>query len=236
MQAIKFLEKLRSLDLVVFTLIDAEQILDKSRAYIRLYLHRLERRGLIFRIEKNKYALKGTNPLLIVTKITKPSYVSFLFALYIQHLTTQIPIKIQVVSPVSKKPLKFENYDFEFIKFPAHRIFGYYKYRLGGGYIFLANKEKTIIDCLYLQKSVSISDINTALSSCDTTKLMNYAKRMNSTVLIQRLGYLLDLNHVKVPVSFTKLIGKNDALLSSLLPKKGIKNTKWKVIANEVLE
>lgn len=236
MQAISFLDKLRSLDRLVFTINDAEQVLDKPRPYLRLYLHRLEKRGLIFRVEKNKYALKGINPLLIITKIAKPSYISFLFALYTHHLTTQIPIKIQIVSPVSKKPLTFENHEFEFIRFPAGRIFGYYKYRLEGGYTFLADKEKTIIDCLYLQKSVSISDINTALPSCDKKKLLDYAKRMKSTVLIQRLGYLMDLNHVRVPVSFNKLIGKNNILLNHLLPKKGIKNTKWKIIVNEVLE
>jgi predicted transcriptional regulator of viral defense system len=236
MQAINFLDKLRSLDLLVFTLVDAEQVLAKPKSYVRLYLHRLEKRKLILRIEKNKYSLKGINPLVIVTKLAKPSYISFLFALYTHHLTTQIPIKIQVVSPVSKKPLAFENYEFEFIKFPASKIFGYYKYRFGEGYAFLADKEKTVIDCLYLQKGVTINDINHAISSCDTKKLMNYAKRMDSTVLIQRLGYLLELNKKKVPATFNKQIGKNYALLNPLIPKKGIKNSKWKIIVNEVLE
>ncbi len=236
MQAISFIDKLHAFGLLVFTVVDAEQLLDKSRKYVRLYLHRLEKRKLIFRIEKNKYALKGINPLTIVTKLSKPSYISFLFALYTHHLTTQIPIKIQVVSVVSKKPLAFENYDFEFIKFPASRIFGYYKYRFGEGYAFLADKEKTIIDCLYLQKGVAVSDINNALSSCDAKKLRGYAKRMDSTVLIQRLGYLLELNKIKNPVSFNKLISKNYVLLNPLLPKKGMKNSKWRIIANEVLE
>lgn len=236
MQAINFLDKLRSLGLVTFTSIDAEQILGKSKAYVHLYLHRLEKRNVILRIEKNKYALKDTNHLAIVTKLSQPSYISFLFALYTHHLTTQIPIKVQVVSPVSKKRLVFGDYEFEFIKFPINRIFGYFKYRLGGGYTFLADKEKTLIDCLYLQKSVSISDINTAIASCDADKLMNYAKRMKSKALVQRLGYLLELNRVKVPATFNKWIGKNYALLNSLLPKKGVTNAKWKIIVNEVLE
>lgn len=237
MQAIDFLDKLRSLDLPVFTLVDAEQLLDKPRSYIRLYLHRLEKRGLIFRIEKNKYALKKINPLVIITKLTKPSYISFFFALYLHHLTTQIPMLVQIVSPVSKKPLTFENYEFEFVKFPPRKIFGYNKQRLGEGYIFLADKEKTLVDCLYLQRGgVSISDIITAIRSCDAKKLMCYAKRMESKALIQRLGYLLELNKVKVPVAFKKLISKNYVLLNSLLPKKGKKNSKWRIIVNEVLE
>ncbi len=236
MHAINFIDKLRSLGLLAFTLVDAEQVLAKPKSYVRLYLHRLEKRKLIFRIEKNKYALKGINPLIIVTKLSQPAYISFLFALYTHHLTTQIPIKIQVVSSVSKKSLAFENHEFEFIKFPANRIFGFYKYRLWEGYAFLADKEKTIIDCLYLQKGVSINDINSAISSCDTKKLMNYAKRMNSTVLIQRLGYLLELNKRKVPISFNKRISKNYVLLNPLLPKKGIKNSKWRIIVNEVIE
>lgn len=236
MNAISFLDKLRRLQLFAFTVINAQQILNKPKEYVRTYLYRLEKKGIILRIERNKYALKNMNPILILNTITAPYYVSFLFSLYTHNLTTQIPIKIQVVSTISKKPLVFENHEFEFIRFRPSRVFGYYRHTLGDGYVFIADKEKTLIDCLYLQKGVSASDVNFAISDCNIKKLIKYATRMNSQAVVQRLGYLLELNKNKLPNHFKKLIGKNYILLNPALPKKGLKNKNWRIIINEVLE
>ena len=173
---------------------------------------------------------------VVATSIVKPSYISFLSAFYLHHLTTQIPIRIQVVAPISRKTAFFKDHEIDFIKIKQNRIFGYRKHLFGGSQIYIAEKEKAIVDSLYLQKGVAASDVNNALSQCDIKKLISYAIRMESKVVIQRLGYLLELNKFEIPSSFLKMIGQNYVLLNPTLPKKGKRIPKWKLIVNEVLE
>ncbi|MFW6186067.1 MAG: hypothetical protein ACOC5C_05240 [Halobacteriota archaeon] len=63
----------------------------------------MNERGIIYRIEKVKYSLPDTDPLVIATNLVVPSYVSFLSGLAYHHRTTQIPVVTQVVTSKTKR-------------------------------------------------------------------------------------------------------------------------------------
>lgn len=216
----------------VFNIEDAIRILNKPRAYVCLYLHRLEKQGLIRRIEKGKYALRDASPFVIASNIAFPSYISLWMAFHLHQLTTQLPLTIQVIMSKQKKSLKFDDYDVKFIKLTPKRIFGYGKQRTGIGYIFIAEKEKAIIDSLYLGEGPDLDDIKNGLHECDIKKLEEYALRMNSKVLVQRLGYLMELEKLQIPESFKKLVYNKTVLLHPNMPKTGARNKNWRVIVN----
>jgi len=232
MKAITFLDSFARIEKPVFNIEDAIRIINKPRAYVALYLHRLEKQGLIKRIEKGKYALRGVNPFVIASNVVFPSYISLWMAFHLHHLTTQLPLIIQVITPKQKKSLKFDDCDVKFIKLAPNRIFGYKKERAGLGYMFIAEKEKAIVDSLYLYEGPDFDDIRNGLQDCDIKKLEEYALRMKSKALIQRLGYMLELEKIPIPESFKKLAYNKTILLHPNMPKTGVKDKNWKIIVN----
>lgn len=234
MRELDFLNKLNSLGLFVFDANEARKILNKSEGYTYLYLHRLIRRRRILRIYKGKYALKGVNQYIVASSIVHPSYISLLSAFSLYHLTTQIPRTISVISPKQRPTITYKNYKIEFVRFSKKRIFGFKKVRHDGGIITIGEKEKVIIDSLYLPGSVGFDEVSSALKGVDFDKLERYALRMHSNTLIKRLGFLLEAAGLEPPISFLRIIDNKYVPLNPCIPKKGEKNKRWKVIVNEV--
>lgn len=233
MQAIRFLNELKRMQYLVFTIEDTVKLLNKPRAYAILYLNRLEKKGLIARIERGRYALKEGNALAIASNIVFPSYISLWMAFQFYHLTTQLPNAIQIISSRQKRHIELEYFRVRFIKIEPSRIFGFRKIRDESGYIYIAEKERAVIDALYfLGNGPDLDDIRHALKECDITKLEHYAIRMKSTSLMLRLGYLLELEKLHVPESFNGLKYGRYVLLNPLYQRKGEKNKKWRIIAN----
>ena len=66
-------------------------------------------------------------------------------------------------------------------------------------------------------------------------KLIDYALKMNSIVLIKRLGYALEQNKIDIYLKVKKHLNKRYDLLNPHLPATGKNNTKWKLKINEGL-
>jgi len=230
----EFIEKLRNLSMGVFTISDISRIIEKNRNYAALYAKRLTDRGVIVRIENGKYALPQTDPMVIATNVVFPSYISFLSALSYYHLTTQIPNSIQVVTIKSKKEIVFDR-KIVFIKFDRKRIFGYRREKIGNGYAFVGEIEKVLVDALFMPRYCPISETIDAFKKADIDKLLNYSFRMQSIVVLKRLGYLLELNGVDVYDILKDYLNRKYDLLNPMLPPAGKKDGKWRLNLNEVL-
>ena len=235
-EAIKTLEKMQK---PVFNVNDMAKIMQKSKNYSSLFLHRLKKKGLVLEIEKNKYIIREESPYLIFSNIVYPSYLSFLTAFSYYNLTTQIPKKIQIITLKSKKEISFENYTAKFIKFKTSRFFGYNREKTPHGFIFIAELEKAIIDSLYLPKYCPIDEtykiLSETINSIDIKKLIDYALKMKSKVVLKRLGYLLEKNNINIYKKIKNNLDKKYDILD-IISKKGKKNKKWKLIINRELE
>lgn len=232
MKAIMFLNEWARLERPVFTVEDAVRLLNKPKSYVLLYLHRLGRQKLIIRIERGKYALRDADPFVVASNLIFPSYISLWMAFHLHHLTTQLPITTEVIVSRQKKSIEFNEYKIEFIKMRPDLIFGYRKQRSTYGYLYLAEKEKAILDCLYLDRGPDLDDIRHALHECDLKKLEGYALRMGSKALIQRVGYLMEKEGLSVPESFNRSISKKTVLLVPSASEEGEKDRKWHILAN----
>lgn len=231
---IKFIEEVKNLSLGVFTVRDISRIIGKDRNYTSLYLKRLYERGIIKRIEKGKYSLPHTDPLVIATNLVVPSYVSFLSGLAYHHRTTQIPVVTQVVTSRVKKNVDV-NGKVKYIKFNRNRMFGFKKERIWNGYTSVGEIEKVIVDGLFLPKYCPISETFAAMEGADTDKLIRYGKKMDSIVTLKRLGYLLSLYGIDVYHKLRGRINNRYNLLNPSLPPSGEKDRTWRLKVNEVL-
>ena len=235
MQERHFLNKVKEQNLGIITISDTSKIINKSRRYSSLYLQRLEERNDIKRIEKGKYALPDTPFLVIASNLVMPSYISFLSGLYYYHLTTQIPRIVQIVTTKSKKRIQYEDKEIQFIK--LKKIFGYQREKSQHGYVFIGEKEKIILDSLLLPKYCPLNETINAIkeSRLNVKKLIDYALKMHSIVLIKRLGYILEMNNIDIYKKVKNHLNNRYDLFNPQLPPDGEHNTRWKLIINGVL-
>ncbi|MBI5392656.1 hypothetical protein HZA96_02195 [Candidatus Woesearchaeota archaeon] len=240
MQAITFLKNVEHLHKPVFSLQDAAKMIEKKKGYARLYLYRLKRKEYIKEIEKGKYSISD-DIYEIASNVVFPSYISFLSAFSLYGLTTQIPKRIQIIAAKPKKELIVDDSTIEFITFKNKNIFGYERTKIGVHYGMIAEKEKAIIDALYLPQHCPISETFEVLKNkeFDIDKLVDYALQMDSIILLKRLGYLLELVEFNIFEKVKHKLNQRYDLLNPFLPasnKECIKSMKWKLIINEVLE
>ncbi|MBU4374716.1 MAG: hypothetical protein Q8O41_11935 [Candidatus Methanoperedens sp.] len=237
MNLLEFLKALEKFEKPVFTVNDVAKIIGTEKEYARLYLYRLKSKGVMEAVERNKYTLADNHPYVTATNILFPSYMSFLTALHYYGATTQIPRSIYIASTRSKKSLNLKGYSVEFVKLKKERFFGYTREKFQGKFIFMAEKEKLIIDSLFLPQYCPIDETFKALEDKELNidTLIEYGLKMDSIVTLKRLGCLLELTGIDVYDRLRYKLNRKYDLLNPFLAKKGDKNNKWKLILNEVL-
>ena len=143
----------------VFSLKTLSEIVKKNKNYAKLIAYRLKKENLIFEIERGKYTVHK-NPLIIASNIIWPSYISCWSAIRYHNMTEQLPQTIFVVTTRKRKNriIKLNNNKIIFIKISPKYFFGYAKERYDNFDVFIAEKEKALIDSSLLKK-ISFSEI-----------------------------------------------------------------------------
>lgn len=236
MKAITFIHTLQNLQKTVFTIKDVSKLIQKPAEYTWVYLHRLKSRGYIIEVERNKYTL-SRDPHEVGSNLVFPSYISFLSAYSLYGFTTQIPLNVQVVTLKPKKKLFFQGMNIEFITFQKQKIFGYSKQKFREKYFFLADKEKAIVDSLYLPEHCPLSETFEALQSkeLEIPKLVHYALQMDSFVTLKRLGYLLEKRGIDIYSEVKNKLNPRYDPLNPLLGRSRDNSARWKLNINEIL-
>lgn len=220
----------------IFTTPQLASIMDKSPEYAAEVIHRLVSQNKITRIERGKYTIQ-TDPLLVASSITWPSYLSIWNSLSYHHLTEQIPHSYWVVTTRYRKNLILNilNTQIFFIKIDPKQLFGYEKVLKDGIEIFMADPEKSIVDCL-LFKKVSVQEIQEIiqrkLNIINKQKLIGYSLRTRNVALIKRIGYLMDKSGYDFFYKLKNKIYDQITILEPNLPNKGSIDTKWKIKDN----
>jgi predicted transcriptional regulator of viral defense system len=169
-------------------------------------LARLERDGLVARLERGKYVLLGltpeqalSNPLFLGNQFVTPSYVSFWSALHFHGFTEQAPRQVFLAVTRAKRPLTWRGTAFRFVRLQPHAFFGYRRETLGGLPVTVADEAKAIVDSLSLpQYAGGVSEVAKALRDAlrkgrvRAADLIEYARRLKNASLEARLGYLLE--------------------------------------------
>jgi len=225
---------------------DIKASFDFSDGKMRVMLHRLKKKGWLERIEKGKYLivpLEGRegwaeHPFIPLPELVKDYYISYRTALAYYGFTEQIPYYIFIATTERKKPMEFQGYNYNFIRIICRKFFGFDKIKISGVEIKIADKEKTIIDCLDKEEySGSIIEIFKSLfnnkEQFDFGKMTDYALKMENYSLIRRLGFLLDLLNQNTKKLESNIGTFRYIYLSGRLPKEKYGTSqKWKLIMN----
>jgi predicted transcriptional regulator of viral defense system len=137
----KILELFKKSGRSAFSTREYSALLGKG-AYARLSLSRHRRRGEISRIKNGWWAFSGATPEAAACEASKPCYVSFMSALALHGLTTQIPRMVQLA--VARTPRKYEIFGVPAVEYRVKGLSGFGR-RDG---ILLATPEQALADCL----------------------------------------------------------------------------------------
>ena len=176
----------------VFSVRDIASLLDKKISYAYLQAYRWKKRNIIYEIEKGKYTMEE-DPFIIASWIVWPSYISGWAALQYYHLTEQLPFTIQVITTKKRKRkvLSYGNAKIEFTTIKAAFFIGFQRVICRQQDIFIAEKEKALIDALVtkkmsLQESVEI--IKSNKRNINRRKLFMYAGMIKGLAIKLRRG------------------------------------------------
>jgi len=228
----------------VFTFEEALELCTVRRETLRTILSRLEKKGWIERIEKGKYMIvplgaeKGKytlNECVIGSMLIKPYSISYWSALHFYGLTEQIPNIVFLQTTARKKDRKFEIFGVEYriVRIKKEKFFGIRREWIEETQINITDREKTIIDCLDKpQYCGGIVEVAKALKNenFDADILLNYAGKIGNSGVIRRLGYLCDI--LDIGITLPKIETRNYLYLDPTMPKKGLKNARWKLMIN----
>ncbi len=207
----------------LFALNDLERKFGHDRNYLRLKLHRMVEKNDLVRVERGKYTVHN-DPMIYATYIETPSFFSYWTALRYYDLTNQPPSRFHVVTRKNRGDL--ENTKFHSSK----KIFGYEKKVYRDFYIFMADKERLLLDCLG-KSTVPVEELKDLARETDKTKIIAYCQKFRSISLVKRVGYLLE-NAGKQMEELQNLIDHNYVPLDLSKPQQGERNSRWKIVVN----
>jgi predicted transcriptional regulator of viral defense system len=165
-----------------FTIKTLKDILEvRKESSLFPVIKRLLQVGLLVKIERDKYLLKGAkvHDFALANFIYRPSYISFESALNFYGILSQFPY--EVTSITSKKTVKktFESKVFVYNHIKMDLFWGYKKQ----DNFLIAFPEKALLDQLYLTakgyKNISLDEYD--LSRISTLRLKKYLRKYSRT-------------------------------------------------------
>ncbi len=226
--------ELLKLNLDIFTLNDVVKLTGQSKDVVKNKLSLLSKQQKIFHLKKGYYSLNNIFNKFNFQKLYKNTYIALYSALEYYESTTQ---RFNNLDLITKNILN--NQSLDEMKIIFHNVkkkmfFGFKKIKINNTDVFISNIEKTIIDCVYFSSKVYLTDVNDFIrkfkDEINIEILCMYLKKIDSSVLNKRIGYLMELNGIELKkMKFNNKFEKFNKNLQS----KGVRNEKWKIIINE---
>lgn len=179
-------KKIRDSGLTLFTPIDLKRVLDVSRISIQFFLTRYTKKGAVTKLRRGLYALSDNIPseFEIANALLRPSYISLTFALAYYHIIPEMTYVVTSVTTRSTYSFEFLNREFRYHRIKKPAFTGYLPEKIGGKTVLIAEKEKALVDYLYLA-SRKVYAVNNRLdiSSLNQKKVHRYAQLFHSANL-----------------------------------------------------
>lgn len=235
------------------TLQDMMDILGCSYPHARKLAHQLEKKRWLDRLEPGKYqfipasrgsqAVPDMNPLLVGSVLVEPYYYSYATANHFYGFSTQVPATVYVATTKTRRPTEIRGVEYRFVSLKPSKFFGHQETQVYTAKVMMAEPEKAVVDSLdkmgYAGGIAEVAQVvQTARRRVDLHNLADYALRMRSHALVQRLGYLLEtLGGPLLPEVADRLlagVGRSKTYLgpTGRWGTGGEYNARWQVVVN----
>lgn len=142
--------------------------------------------------------LGENNALALAAAIVDPSYVGWWAAASFHGLTTQKPMSITVAALRQVPARTVEGAEVRFVKLTPRKFFGSTVYNAYGPDVAISTPAKTVVDCVDHPELAGgpaelTRIVHGSAAAVDAQEIGRAALCMQSTALLQRLGFLADL-------------------------------------------
>jgi predicted transcriptional regulator of viral defense system len=192
------------------SVVRAAEVIDLlgSEPTARKVIHNLLRKGWLARLVGGRYMflppehgpenLGENNVLAMAAAVVDPSYVGWWAAASFHGLTTQKPVSIAVATLRQVPARTIEGTEIRFMKLTKRKFFGSTVYKVYGRDVAISTPAKTVVDCVDHPELAGgpaelARIVHGASTTADVQEIARVALRMESTALLQRLGFLTDL-------------------------------------------
>jgi predicted transcriptional regulator of viral defense system len=187
-----------------------------------------------------------SNSFVIGAALIKPYYFSYYTSNSHYGFTTQMPFT-QFIATTKKRPdVEWSGGNFKFVTLSKRKFFGYRREKVFNTEVNMAEPEKSLVDSFDKPRYAGGMEqlariIWRGFPRINKQKLVNYAVRMNSHALIQRLGFIINFlvkNELvePLPLNLRKImlryVGKTSIYLDLRRPKTGKFSKEWRIVNN----
>lgn len=229
------------------------QVADTSQlhqVFAQAYSHRSDRKkhisllakaGWLVRIKRGLYlvvtdlsslAAGNVSNFVISNALNSKSYVSFANALNWYGMFDQLTKSVDAVTSARARKYRFQNTEFRFFRVKEELFFGFSQERVNGKKVNIAEKEKIILDYLFLRRNAATTSLvfeklRVHKDAFDFSKMITYAKAYSLTVQ-RNLGFLLDAISVSTD-SLYEIVRKKNLGFSKMHAQAQDFNAKWRL-------
>lgn len=200
----------------VFDLTEVSKILRIPRARAAELAYRLKSKGRVIEVRKGEYLLVparagkagrwSESVYRVVDRVLRDEYyVGFWAAMNYWGLTDQVPRIVHVAIPRRRRAFEFHGQRIRFVTLRREHMFGVAVETLEPGEFRVSDREKTIVDGLRIPEySGGIPQLAGAIMAARDelrwTRLRDYVRRIGVDAVRRRLGYLLDVLSIDIPL------------------------------------
>jgi predicted transcriptional regulator of viral defense system len=228
-----------------------------SPDYAYFLLHNLERKKWLERVATGVYQfvpaaygypekVPPANAFVVGAAFVEPYYFSYYTSNSHYGFTTQMPFTFFIATTKKKPKVEWQSVTFKFVTLSRRKFFGYQIKRVFEAEVYMADPEKSLVDSFdkphYAGGIEQLARITwRGFARIDQSKLVDYAIKMKSYALVQRLGFIIDSltreGLVKpLPSDLRKLllnnVGRTPIYLDTRKPKTGSFSKEWRIVSN----
>lgn len=196
------------------TLAHLREALGASESYARFVAHKLVRKGWLERLrpglfrlvpaDRGREGVADANPLTAGAALVSPYFFSFGTACTHHGLTEQVFADVYVACQQRRRPAIVRGKRYVFVEVATERFFGFEESNVLGEPVQMATLERAVLDAVDRpQHAGGLGEVARIVARVSARvswpKLVDLARRWQSTAMVQRLGLLLDLEQAKVP-------------------------------------
>ena len=238
----------------VVTLADIGKAMGCSDGYARFLAHQLVKKGWLERLragtfqlvpaDRGREGVADTNPLAAGTVLVSPYFYSFGTACTQHGFTEQVFSEVYLVTQSRKRSQLVRGKRYVFVPVPAENFVGFSELKVLGVPVQMATAERALLDAIDRPRYAGgIGEVSRIVARgsqrVSWDALLALLRRFGESAVVQRLGYLLEINRVEVPAevlsSLHDLVRKGSKIMLGSRTKWGVHGTlvrTWNVIEN----
>lgn len=270
MESLKnYVDHLLALGRPYFTRQEALSVVELNETQYKFQIYRLSKKKIIKKVIKDFYIIitpeyrsQGSLPAhwfidALMKHKGQPYYVGLLSAASFYGATHQQPMRFQVITTKSMRPIKLNGIIIEFHANKYCGVAGLIAINVPTGYVKISNKAQTMVDLVHFYQAAgyldNVGSVIKVLGSEPTRKMFaeepNLEKELKNILVteptnavLQRLGYIFEFCHLDelAQIVESELSNRNRVDYTLLKPeaphKNGQKVPRWKLILNDTLD